>query len=51
MNARQVLRDVQASVPVELQPAGIDDRVIPGGPTGQVSIRIVRPAGATGTLR
>jgi len=49
-DARQVLRDVQASVPVQLQPADIDDRVIDGGPTGQVSIRIVRPAGATGVL-
>ena len=49
-DARQVLRDVQASVPVRLQPADIDDRVIDGGPTGQVSIRIVRPAGATGVL-
>jgi acetyl esterase len=49
-DARQVLRDVQASVRVQLQPADIDDRVIPGGPTGQVSIRIVRPAGVAGVL-
>jgi len=49
-DARQVLRDVQESVPVQLQPADIDDRVIPGGPTGQVSIRIVRPTGAVGVL-
>jgi acetyl esterase len=45
-----VLRDVQESVPVQLQPADIDDRVIDGGPTGQVSIRIVRPHAATGVL-
>ena len=32
---RQVLRWVQASVPVELAPAEIDDRVIPVGPTGE----------------
>ena len=43
-DAREVLRQVQASVPVELPLAQIDDRVIPGGPTGEVSIRIVRPA-------
>ena len=49
-DAREVLRQVQASVPVELPPAQIDDRVIPGGPTGEVSIRIVRPADTTGAL-
>ena len=49
-DARQFLRYVQVSVPVRLQPADIDDRVIPGGPTGQVSIRIIRPAGAAGML-
>jgi acetyl esterase len=49
-DAREVLRQVQASVPVELPPAKIDDRVIPGGPTGEVSIRIVRPANTTGVL-
>src|SRR5215469_2256983 len=49
-DARQVLRDIQESVPVQLQPADIDDRVIDGGPTGQVSIRIVRPTGASGVL-
>ncbi|NIH80309.1 alpha/beta hydrolase [Amycolatopsis viridis] len=30
--------------------ADIEDRTIDGGPTGQVRLRIVRPAGATGTL-
>jgi acetyl esterase/lipase len=49
-DARQGFRDIQESVPVQLQPADIDDRVIPGGPTGQVSIRIIRPAGAAGVL-
>ena len=49
-DAREVLRQVQASVPVELPPSQIDDRVIPGGPTGEVSIRIVRPADTTGVL-
>src|SRR5262249_61875612 len=49
-DAREVLRAVQASVPVELQPADIHDRVIPGGPTGEVSIRVVRPVEATDVL-
>ena len=49
-DARQVLRSVQASVPVELFPAEIDDRTIPGGPTGEVNIRIVKPANGSGTL-
>ena len=49
-DARQVLRSVQASVAVELFPAEIDDRTIPGGPTGQVNIRIVKPANGSGTL-
>ena len=49
-DAREVLRQVPASVPVELPLAQIDDRVIPGGPTGEVSIRIVRPANTTGVL-
>ena len=49
-DARQVLRSVQAGVPVELFPAEIDDRTIPGGPTGEVNIRIVKPANGSGTL-
>jgi acetyl esterase len=48
--ARQVLRSIQASVPVELAPAEIEDASIAGGPTGQVSIRIIRPSKATGAL-
>jgi acetyl esterase len=49
-DARQVLRDVQASVPVAAPAADIEDRTIAGGPTGQVTVRIVRPAGVDGTL-
>jgi acetyl esterase len=45
-DARQVLLDAQASVAVELQPADIDDRVIRGGPTGEVVIRIVSQGAA-----
>ena len=49
-DARRAMRQVQASVSVQLQPADIDERVIPGGPTGQVSIRIVRSVSAAGML-
>ncbi len=49
-DARQVLRDVQASVQVELEPADVQDRSIPGGPTGDVAIRVVRPEGRDGAL-
>ncbi len=48
--ARKVLLAVQASVNVTKLPAEIEDRTIPGGPTGEVSLRIVRPQGATGVL-
>ena len=50
VDARAVLRSVQASVPVELAPAVIEDHTIAGGPTGEVSIRVVTPVGATGPL-
>ena len=49
-DAREVLRGAQTSVSVELMPADIEDRVIAGGPTGEVNIRVVRPKGTTGTL-
>jgi acetyl esterase len=49
-DARQVLRDVQASVPVELEPAEVHDRSIEGGPTGAVELRIVRPERRGGAL-
>jgi len=31
-------------------PADVEEREIPGGPTGQVSIRIVRPQGIASPL-
>jgi acetyl esterase len=43
--AHKVLTDLQ-SQPVELQRADINDVVWPVGPTGETSIRIVRPAGS-----
>jgi acetyl esterase len=49
-DAREVLRSIQASVPLELAPAEIEDRSIDGGPTGAISIRIIRPSNAIGAL-
>ena len=48
--AREVLRSVQTSVSVEMPAAEIDDVEITGGPTGKVSVRIVKPAGVAGVL-
>jgi acetyl esterase len=48
-DAREVLRGLQAGRVVKL-PADIEDRVLPVGPKGKVSLRIVRPKGAKGTL-
>ena len=47
--AHAVLTDLQAK-PVAMQPAEIEDTTWPVGPTGTTKIRIVRPAGARGTL-
>ena len=47
--AHAVLTDLQAK-PVPMRPADIEDTVWPVGPTGTTKIRIVRPAGARGTL-
>jgi acetyl esterase len=49
-DARDVLRSVQSSVPVDLAPAEMTDRVIAGGPTGEIDIRIIRPKDAAGAL-
>lgn len=49
-DARAVLTGVQSSASVTKLPADIEDRTISGGPTGEVSIRIVRPRGVSGTL-
>ena len=48
--ARPVLRDLQTSVSVDLEPADVEDRFIPGGPTGDVDLRIVRPQKRGGAL-
>ncbi len=49
-DARQVLSSVQAGEDVAKPPAAIEDRTVPGGPNGDVRIRIVRPQGASGEL-
>jgi acetyl esterase len=48
-DARRVAASVQAGS-VAKRPAAIEDRTIPGGPGGEISIRIVRPEGASGVL-
>jgi acetyl esterase len=47
--ARKVLDDAQSG-PIQKLPADIEERSIPGGPTGPVSVRVVRPKGAAGPL-
>jgi acetyl esterase len=48
-DARAVLRDLQAGDVPKLS-ADIEDRLLPVGPKGKVSIRIVRPRGVEATL-
>ncbi|WP_207459975.1 alpha/beta hydrolase [Azospirillum sp. SYSU D00513] len=48
--ARNLLSSVQAGNDVPKPAVDIADRTIPGGPTGQVRIRTLRPQGATGLL-
>jgi acetyl esterase len=47
--ARKVLDDAQSGS-VSLAEATIEERTLPVGPTGQTTIHVVRPVGATGTL-
>ncbi|MFF3751554.1 alpha/beta hydrolase [Streptomyces sp. NPDC002018] len=47
--AREVLNKLQSG-PVAKLPAEISERTVPGGPTGPVSIRVVRPPGVEGPL-
>ncbi|GAB3572529.1 alpha/beta hydrolase [Amycolatopsis endophytica] len=46
---RKAVDEVQSSE-IAKPDADLEDLTIEGGPTGQVRLRIVRPAGATGTL-
>jgi acetyl esterase/lipase len=47
--ARDVLEDVQQS-PVDKPSVDIEDITIAGGPHGQISVRVLKPAGTEGTL-
>src|SRR4029077_17644322 len=49
VDARKVLEDAQAG-PVTKLPADVEERVLPVGPQGEVSVRIYRPMGAVGLL-
>lgn len=49
-DARAVLSNLQAAHSVAMLPADIENRTIPGGPNGQISIHIVRPQGNRETL-
>jgi acetyl esterase len=48
-DARNVLEEAQAGA-VAKWPADVEERVLPVGPTGEVSVRIYRPQGGTGPL-
>jgi acetyl esterase len=47
--AREILEEVQRS-PIDKPDVDIDDITIVGGPQGQIAVRVIKPAGATGTL-
>lgn len=49
VKGRETVDQVQSS-PIDKPDADIKDLTVPGGPTGDVSVRIVRPRGATGSL-
>jgi len=49
-DARNVLLTVQRSASITNMPIDGEDRTIPGGPTGEVSLRIIRPQAITGAL-
>ncbi len=48
-DAREVLEGIQRQ-PVQKLPAQEEDVTVPGGPSGKISIRIIRPANSTGRL-
>jgi acetyl esterase len=48
-DARKVLEDAQSGNIAKL-PADIEDKILPAGPTGDVSVRIYRPQGSKGLL-
>lgn len=50
VEGRKLVDRVQSGDGVEKPAADVQDVAIPGGPSGQVSVRILRPPGATGQL-
>jgi acetyl esterase len=48
-DARKVLEEAQA-IDIPKSPADIEEKVLPVGPTGEVSVRIYRPKGRKGQL-
>ena len=46
---RKVVDEVQSG-PVDAAAVDVEDLTVPGGPSGSVAVRIVRPEGATGPL-
>src|SRR3954463_14016745 len=48
-DAREVLEGVQRS-PIDKPDVEIEDLTITGGPHGQIAVRLIKPAGTTGTL-
>jgi len=48
-DARKVLEDAQA-IEVRKLPADVEEKILPVGPGGEVSVRIYRPKGAKGLL-
>ncbi|GHO86958.1 alpha/beta hydrolase [Dictyobacter formicarum] len=49
-DARNVLLSIQRSVDVTTLPVDSENRIIRGGPTSEISLRIVRPQSARGLL-
>jgi len=49
VEGRKAVDEVQSG-PISKPEVQVDDLTVPGGPAGSVSIRIVRPAGASGAL-
>jgi acetyl esterase len=49
VEGRKTVDEVQSGE-IEKPDVDIEDTIVPGGPSGEVSVRIMRPRGATGTL-
>src|SRR5438034_1109468 len=49
VKGREAVDQVQSS-PIDKPDADFEDITVPGGPTGNISVRIVRPKGAIGSL-